>query len=616
MSTHQQEQPPQLNEPIVLRSYQVEALRSIWEAARRARKQNEESDGRAPAIRAVCHQPTGAGKTIEILYLVRELSRRWGWRALVIEPTKELVRQTVRKAGKFTPDRKVGLVRRKKRNFDDCDVVICTAASLHTKALAEIDPSQFQIVIVDEAHHGAAATYEEILEHFNYVNLILGFTATPIRGDGTSVAGPKHFHSVIVYHTIGQLTHAGALCKARGVYVHTGLVLENVPIRRGNYDERKLAHAVNTPERNRMAVEAYLNHAPGELGLVFAANIQHAQDLAATFNEQGVPAAAVWGEMAQTDPEQYEEILRDYRARGILVLCNAKLLTEGFDEPQISIVIITRPSTEASGRVLGPQMIGRGLRTAEGKEEAIIIELIDNAILAGGRNPNKEKAFTLNSLIANAYGVSTAEIEAPGGYLHEKAHKARVEDAWRERLKLYQSLRTIDAVQETFDVIERVSKVSEFVWIPLGAKTYYMSIGEGSFCEVVEERENYFEVRAVQESELTFIGSGPDLKSAIAIADSWVATHGINYMLQQRNQPWRQKDPTDNQVATASRLTGLPESFLRSLKRGQLSDLITSACALLMPVGELKAGDGNRDEPTLGEGGNLHMWQFGAEKAA
>lgn len=87
--------------------FQKEALASLFEAARRARKEHEESGGKSLAIRAICAQPTAAGKTIEILYFVRELSVRWGWRALVIEPTRELVSQTIKKAERFTPDRKV-----------------------------------------------------------------------------------------------------------------------------------------------------------------------------------------------------------------------------------------------------------------------------------------------------------------------------------------------------------------------------------------------------------------------------------------------------------------------------------------------------------------------------
>ena len=594
---------------LTLYPFQREALVSLWEAARRARKAAEESDGKSPAVRVICHQPTGAGKTVETLCFTRELSARWGWRSLIIEPTRELVSQTVEKAKTFVPDRSVGIVRGGRRSFDDCHLVVSTAGSLHKKALAEIDPDQFHVLIVDEAHHGAAASYEAILERFAYVNLMVGLTATYVRGDGKSVAGADYFHSVVVYQTIGQLTSAGYLTPGIGIYKHTGLVLENVPIRGGQYDEKKLAHAVNIPERNGMAVDAYQEQAAGRLGLVFAVNIQHAKDLAASFNERGIPAAAVWGQMDQTE---YARVMKEFRAGQLRVLCNARLLTEGFDFPEISAVLITRPSTEASGKVLGPQMIGRGLRLAPGKKDAVIIELVDKAILSGA-GAGKEKPAILNSLIASAYGLSREQIAKGGGYLHEQSRKARVEEGWRERIKLYQSLRSVETVQETFDVIERVSQVSEFAWIPLGAKTYYMNIGEGRFCEVCEEHDKYFEVRAIEEAELKFIGSGPDLKSAIQIADVWLARHGINYTLQQRSQPWRHKEATESQVGAARRLTALPEKFLRTLKRGQLSDLITSATALLSPTGELKlpaqlqaGGNSNGDQ--------LHVWQFGSDR--
>jgi hypothetical protein len=218
----------------------------------------------------------------------------------------------------------------------------------------------------------------------------------------------------------------------------------------------------------------------------------------------------------------------------------------------------------------------------------------------------------------SAYGVSREQIEKGDGFLHEKARKARVEEGWRERLKLYQLLRSVETVQETFDVIERVSQVSEFAWIPLGAKTYYMNIGDGKFIECVEEHDGYFEVRAIEESELKFIGSGTDLKSAIQIADTWLSRHGVNYTLQHRSQPWRQKKPSDSQIVTARRLTGLPEKFLGTLSRGQLSDLIASATALLIPAAELKLpkrdnriADRSETSPVAAGAAPLHVWQFG-----
>jgi DNA repair protein RadD len=93
-------------------------------------------------------------------------------------------------------------------------------------------PSAFDLIMIDEAHHGSADSYKTILDHFAPATLIIGFTATYIRGDGISVASSEYFSSVVVYHTIGQLTESGYLVPAKGFYKHTGLTLENVPIRR------------------------------------------------------------------------------------------------------------------------------------------------------------------------------------------------------------------------------------------------------------------------------------------------------------------------------------------------------------------------------------------------
>lgn len=594
---------------VELRSYQREALVSLWQAARRARDAHEETGGKAPALRAACVQPTAAGKTIEILCLVRELSARWGWRALAIEPTRKLVGQTIKKAKKYTPEVTVGVVRRGRRRFDDCHLVVSTAGSLHKKALAEIDPSHFELVIIDEAHHGAAESYEAILEHFSGALLILGFTATPIRGDGQSIASAKHFHTIIVYQTIGQLTQAGWLCPGRGVYKHTGLTLENVPIRHGKYDEKKLAHAVNTTERNAMAVDAYFEHAPGRRAVAFAVNIDHAKDLAEAYTARGIPAAAVWGRM---EDKLYDKIMEDFSASRVMVVCNARLLSEGWDFPDLSAVVLTRPFTEVSGKVLGPQMIGRGLRIAEGKKDAVIIELIDKAILSGARG-SKEKTVNLATLLESSYGVRREQIEKGDGYLHEQARQKRAEDAWRERIKLFQSLRTVESVEQTFDIIERVSKVSEYAWLPLGLNTYLMPLGEGGFIECVREHDSYYEVRAVEEKELKFVGSGSTLKEAISIADEWVARHGINFNLQVRSRPWRNLEPSPGQIFKAHKITGLAQEFLGRLTRGQLSDLITSAEALLLPFEEVGVGDKKRlPDLAIGNTGELlHTWQFG-----
>ena len=583
--------------------FQKEACVSLWELARRARERKKAGGA---GERCLCVQPTGAGKTVEILAFVRAATLRWGWHTLVIEPTKGLVKQTKKRADDFIPEIKAGVIVDGRCEMAGGDLVISTAASLHKKRLAKIDPSAFDLIMIDEAHHGSADSYRTILDHFAPATLIIGFTATYIRGDGVSVASSEYFSSVVVYHTIGQLTQSGYLVPARGFYKHTGLTLENVPIRRGNFDERKLAHAVNTPERNKMALEAWREWAPGRSTVAFCVNINHAKDMAEVFRENGVSSAAVWGEM---DDDEYGRIMADYEARRLLVLVNCRLLCEGWDAAWTSGVLIARPATACAAAVLGPQMIGRGLRLHEAslKKDAVVIELMDEKILSSGGSRSVRKNDAV-SLLAVGYGISAKEVEAGSAYLHEKARRNRVEKGWRERSKLYEGLRSVEAVMRTFDIIERVSRVSRYAWIPLGMNSYYMGLADGDFIEIVAETDSYFEIRAVVDSELKFVGAGPSWNEAIALADSWLARNGVNGVFTRRDHGWRQKEAKEAQVNLAHKLTGLPKDFLSSLKRGQVSDLITSARALLLPVQSIELGE----RESVVTSTEWHRWQFQA----
>ena len=161
--------------------FQKEACVSLWELARRARERKKAGGA---GERCLCVQPTGAGKTVEILAFVRATTLRWGWRTLVIEPTKGLVKQTKKRADVFIPEIKSGMIVDGICEMAGVDLVISTAASLHKKRLAKINPATFDLIIIDEAHHGSADSYKSILEHFAPATLMIGFTATYIRGDG------------------------------------------------------------------------------------------------------------------------------------------------------------------------------------------------------------------------------------------------------------------------------------------------------------------------------------------------------------------------------------------------------------------------------------------------
>jgi len=593
------------NHPAIkLRPYQRDALGSVIEAAERAQRRAAE-DANFKSDRVLAIQPTGSGKTVLFLASASAVLKRWRWRTLVIVPSRELASQTARRAAQFIPGARVGQIVPRQPVADLGEVVIGTAQSLHERRLETVPPDAFDLIVIDEAHHAAAQTYEKILDHFRGAKLVVGVTATYRRGDGISIAGEEWFPTVIVYNTIAQLTDWGYLVPCSGRYIYSDVSLNEVAVRAGRFDDRQLSRTVNVPERNALAVEGWMRHARGRRTVAFCVDVLHAQDLAESFREKGVAARAVWGAMPK---EEYERVMGDYRAGRIQVLTNAALLIEGWDDPSTSCCLITRPATPASSCVLGPQMFGRVLRPSPetGKRDAIILEIRDLGDKRADADPAElfvPGAGKSSSLIADAMGISE-EAVASGQALHQLSWLERERQAWLERQRLLESLKN-DDLEEVFDVIERVTAVSTYAWVPLGS-TLYMDLGGGDFCEVVEDGPGYFEVRVALEGALSCVGTARTRSRALEIADGWLDRHGVDQYLHKRNQGWRSKKPTSVQVSVAHGLTERPRVELEGLTRGQISDLITSLKALKHSprVESIAASHAVKER----DGGQMQLW--------
>jgi superfamily II DNA or RNA helicase len=585
---------------LVLRDYQIEALYAMIEASKRVRSRG--SDG--PAERFLVIAPTGAGKTVVMLSYARGVRKNWGWRTLIIVPSIKLLYQTEKKIKDKFPGLTCGLVG--DGNFNPTgDVVIAIQASLAAEKLRLIAGDAFQAVICDEAHHAAADNYSEILRHFAGAKVIIGMTATYIRGDEISIASDRYFPTVIVWQTVGQLTRAGWLVEAFGYYKHTGISLDHVRLRGGEFAERQLSRAVNTPERNLKAVEAYREFLDGRPTAAFCVDVAHARSMAECFNEARIPAAAVWGDMRESD---FDRVMEDYEAGRILVLPNAKLLTEGWDAPLTSGVLIAAPVTKRAAYVKVPQMIGRMLRpdTASGKVDGVAVEMRDNPRKKRG----SDETVAVSGLAAMA---RTTESEFICGRvpLHQQASRSGALRAWRERRKLLEELCSEEAVIERFDVIERLSQVSVYAWVPL-ASTLYMPLEDDDFIEVVEENPMCFEVRLCVAGELEVAGTSSSREGALHIADGWVSQHVRNKSLILRGATWRTKAASGKQIGYAHALTKLPTELLNGMTSGQISDLIRSARALLVEP-ELSGGVG-MDVSAAGAARTFtpHAWQLRA----
>jgi type I site-specific restriction endonuclease len=434
--------------------------------------------------------------------------------------------------------------------------------------LLQLKPDEFQLIIIDEAHHVMAHSYNKLLKYFDGARIQVGLTATFRRGDGESILSEEYFSTLLVWHTVAQLTEDGYLAPARGAFVYTQTDLNSVKrSENGDFDERALARVVDTPERNNLVVEAWRKKAydvPGGRSTVcFCASIAHAQHIAAEFNAKGVPAAAVWG--AQDKNEQ-KEIFDKYRAGEIKVLTNAILLIEGWDEPVTSCVILARPATKASSFVLGPQMIGRGLRLYQGKKDAIIIELRDQTTEGD------------TSLLAAALEMNEKEI-TPDKPLHLQKQASDRRAAAEEIEYLAGQIGEVDFASELFDVIEKIEKASRMAWLPLGSRLY-MSLSGKDFLEIVEEQSGRFALNVVENGRLKTLKITPTRERAMQLGESWTIANGRDHTLVRRDAEWRTKPATGAAISRAANLTGREKSTLKGMTRGELSDLINAAAAL------------------------------------
>lgn len=305
--------------------------------------------------------PTGVGKTI----LATHVSLRFQ-KVLFLVHREELLDQTLRTFARAVPDERVGTIYGKQHNLDE-RFTVGMIQTVHAR-LPKMPKDAFDLVIFDEAHHAAAKTWRAVADHFN-PRLRLGLSATPERGDGAPL---NDLFTEIVYEmTILDAIKEDLLVRPKALQIDTNVSLDGVKIVAGDFHKGQLQAAINTPERNQLIVDAYLRHAAGRKALVFCEGVDHSRAVADCFNQAGVRAAAVTGE----DEDRREKV--EGLAKGDLsLLANAFVLTEGFDDPTVSAILMARP---LRSKPLYAQIIGRGLRLSPetGKTDCIVLDFVD-----------------------------------------------------------------------------------------------------------------------------------------------------------------------------------------------------------------------------------------------
>lgn len=313
---------------------------------------------------ALLYHATGTGKTTTAVLD----AKRCGGRVLFIAHTQELVDQAAKRFRELWTNTTVGRY---------CEVikqprahVVCGSVQSVALHLDEFKDDEFDYLIVDEAHHAAADTYQKILSYFKPA-FTLGLTATPERADDKSIL--EIFKNTAHKLDIQTAVEIGELVPVRCIRIHTNIDLTKVRFNSVQYNIRDLESKIYVPERNRLIVDTWMQYVRDKRTVVFCASVKHAQQIADLFREQGIKSAAVSDSMKQSERREFQE---KFVNRDIQVLCACDLLNEGWDCPEIEVLFMARPTMS---KVLYTQQLGRGMRLYEGKESLMVFDFVDNA---------------------------------------------------------------------------------------------------------------------------------------------------------------------------------------------------------------------------------------------
>ena len=314
---------------------------------------------------ALLYHATGTGKTVTAVMD----AKRCGGRTLFLAHTQELVNQAADTFRRLWPEVSVG---RYMESIKEPDAhVVCGSVQSVALHLEDFREDAFSYLIVDEAHHAAADTYQKILAYFHPA-FTLGLTATPERTDDNR-AILDIFKNTAHKLDIQTAVEIGELVPIRCIRIHTNIDLTRVRFNSVQYNIRDLESKIYVPERNRLIVDTWLQYVREKRTVVFCASVRHAEQIAELFRQAGVSAAAVSGGMKPSERREFQD---RFVRREILVLCACDLLNEGWDCPEIEVLFMARPTMS---RVLYTQQLGRGMRLFPGKESLMVFDFVDNA---------------------------------------------------------------------------------------------------------------------------------------------------------------------------------------------------------------------------------------------
>lgn len=323
--------------------------------------------------------PTGAGKSLVLADVTAKVRKHWPrFKVCVTAHVKELVEQNAAELESLLPRERIsvysaGLGRREFRS----QTMVAGIQSIYRKAelVGPID-----LLIVDEAHlvnPKAQGMYRDLIGDLSQRRphlKVLGLTATPYRtGDGYLTEGEDAlFRSVCYRAKVGDLVDQGYLSEIVTRPAETEMSMSGARVTRGEFSTRDLEAAAADMNTPAAVGEIVRFGAQRKSWLIFCVSVDHAKMVTSMLREAGIVTQLITGD---TNKVARAKILASFKAGQVRAVVNVNVLTTGFNAPGTDLIAVLRPTASPG---LWVQMVGRGFRKAEGKENCLLLDFGGN----------------------------------------------------------------------------------------------------------------------------------------------------------------------------------------------------------------------------------------------
>ena len=349
--------------------------------------------------------PTATGKSKIIEEDIKIFAEhRKNFHALILAPQTNIIADWNKRISEFLPQYRSSI-----------QVVSYAWMYIH---YTETDPSFFDYIVVDEAHHAVADVLKRVIQYFK-PEFLAGLTATDQRPDNKKLE--SIFGSYTTSLSLQDAMQQKIIAQANVYRIETNIDLSEVRINGKEYVNADLEKNIRVTSRNQLIADVIKEYFcqdgfEAKQGIIFCVSTQHASEMERIMNDAGICSKAYTSQSRNA-----ASIMNDFKDRKIRFLCVCNMISEGWDYPELGILVMARPTLS---KVLYLQQIGRGLRRTPVKESVFVIDVVD-------RYGAMVQPCTMHSIFHNPYYVPFGNIlkrdYVPGDFIVVEGFHEQVE---------------------------------------------------------------------------------------------------------------------------------------------------------------------------------------------